>query len=510
MGPGGTVIAAIEAVARTRPDARAVVDDGRAWTYRQLWDRVEAYARGVLALGHSPGQPIGILGQNSADYLVAYLAIMRAGCVAVPVNTLLDVVSIRDQLDLVGARTVIVGTVPDELHAGLEGAYLLLGMADLPTGPARPALPSVTVDSVSSIMLTSGSTGRPKGVEHTHATLRHAVAAMAEAFPFDAGDRSVVFLPLYTCIPEAVLPVLCRGGSLEILPGFDVERVADACTRATTFDAVPTILSRLLENAPLSKLAGLRWILFASEPMPVRLLQRWWEALPGVATHQFYGMTEHLTITAAPDELLRVEPSTVGRAFPGTRVSVRVLDGYRDGSGEILAASPCLMRGYHRDEATTRDALTSAGDLRTGDIGRVDERGLLFLTGRLKDIIISGGFNIAPAEIEAVAFSHRGVQEAIVVGVPSERWGETPVVVAVAKQNSEVTPENLLHHCRAALPGFKRPTAAALVSSLPTTGIGKGDKALVRRLIADGTIPLVTVAERTRPGPGAVGEDTHA
>lgn len=121
----------------------------------------------------------------------------------------------------------------------------------------------------------------------------------------------------------------------------------------------------------------------------------------------------------------------------------------------------------------------------------MDDRGLVFLTGRLKDIIISGGLNVAPAEIEAAAFGHGGVQEAIVVGIPSDRWGETPVVVAVPKSGSGLTAEGLLRHCREALPSFKRPSAAALVASLPVTGIGKGDKAAVKRLIADGGIDLV-------------------
>lgn len=488
MSPAATLLSTIDAVVRSAPNAAALTCEGQTWTYGQFWARVEGHARAVRGRGVEPGHTVALIGQNSAAYLVAYLGIMRAGCVAVPINSMLDVASIREQLDLVGARVVLVGRVRDEIRDGLEESYRLVDLSEPLSGPAHPPLPDVAASSVSTIMLTSGSTGRPKGVEHTHASLLHAVTQMALAFPFDRTDRSVVFLPMYTCIPEQVLPVLCRGGSLEILPGFDVDRVADACATATTFDAVPTILSRLLENAPLHKLSRLRWILFASEPMPVHLLERWWDLLPAVATHQFYGMTELLTLTAASDAMLRAEPGTVGTAFPTTRP--RIVDANDDGSGEIVAASPSRMRGYHANPAATAQSLTARGELHTGDMGRFDERGLLFLTGRLKDIIISGGFNIAPAEIEAVVFAHGGVQEVIVVGVPSERWGETPVVVAVPKPHSPVTAQGLLEHCRAALPGFKRPSAAALVPSLPLTGIGKGDKGAVRRLIADGAIRL--------------------
>ncbi|SDU46789.1 class I adenylate-forming enzyme family protein [Jiangella alkaliphila] len=486
-----TVVAQVGAVARAHPNDPALIFDGELWTYAQLWSRTEQIARGLLGLGLRPGQPVGIIGRNESAYVAAYLGIMRAGCVAVPVNTMLDLAAIRDQLELVGVRTIFAGRLPDGLRDGLEQDYRLLELAAPPRGPSRPALPRIAPDSVCKIMLTSGSTGRPKGVEHTHGSIFHTALQMAAALPFDRTDRGLVFLPLYTCIPEHVLPALSTGGCLEILPGFDVDRVADACTRATTFDAVPTILSRLVEHAPLHKLAGLRWILFASEPMPVRLLETWWDVLPRVETHQFYGLTELVSVSVASHAMLRAEPATVGRAFPTTDLRLDPLEGHGDG-GEILAAGPSRMRGYFGDVTATNGALTATGALRTGDIGRVDDRGLVFLTGRLKDIIISGGFNVAPAEIEAVAFRHGGVQEAIVVGIPSARWGETPVVVAVPKPGSDVTAEGLLTFCRDALPSFKRPSAAALVPSLPTTGIGKGDKAAVKRLIAEGRIDLVS------------------
>ena len=492
MPPVDTVVTQIGVIAHAQPNDPALICDGEVWTYAELWARVEAIARGLLSMGLQEGQPVGVIGQNESAYIASYLGVMRAGCVVVPINTMLDIASIRSQLDLVGARTVMVGHLPDGIREGLEGTYRLLEMADPPTGPSNPALPWLVPGSACKIMLTSGSTGRPKGAEHTHGSIFHAVSQMGATFPFDRSDRGVVFLPLYTCIPEQVLPMLCAGGSLEILPGFDVDRVADACTRATTFDAIPTILNRLVEHAPLHKLADLRWILFASEPMPLHLLKGWWDLFPAMQTHQFYGMTELLNITAAPDALLRAEPATVGRAFATTGLVIDPVESHADGSGEILATSPSRMRDYLGDPEATASALTPAGAMRTGDIGRVDERGLLFLTGRQKDIIISGGFNVAPAEIESIAFDHGGLQEVIVVGVKSERWGETPVVVAVPKADSGVSAHELLDHCRTKLSSFKRPSAAALVDSIPTTGIGKSDKATVRRMIADGEITLVT------------------
>jgi acyl-CoA synthetase (AMP-forming)/AMP-acid ligase II len=149
------------------------------------------------------------------------------------------------------------------------------------------------------------------------------------------------------------------------------------------------------------------------------------------------------------------------------------------------------MAGYYADEAATAAALTPDGAVRTGDAGRIDERGRVFLTGRLKDLIISGGLNVAPAEIEAVACEHPGILTAVVVGIPDERWGETPVVVAVPTRDNGVAARDVLQHCRRELTSFKRPSAAALVDVLPATGIGKSAKAEIRRQILDGEIALV-------------------
>jgi len=269
-----------------------------------------------------------------------------------------------------------------------------------------------------------------------------------------------------------------------VLPGFDPERIARAARAGgTSFDAVPTVMARLLDRAPLEDLARLRWVSFASEPMPASLLRRWWDALPDVATYQFYGMTELVPVTVASDRLQREEPTTVGVPFPTSRLSVI--------GGELVCQSPAQMLGYHGDEAATAAALTADGAIRTGDLGRTDERGRVFLTGRLKDLIISGGLNIAPAEIEAVACEHPGILTAVVVGIPDDRWGETPVVVAVPTRDNGVAARDVLHHCRRELTPFKRPSAAALVDVLPATGIGKSAKAVIRQQILDGEIALV-------------------
>jgi acyl-CoA synthetase (AMP-forming)/AMP-acid ligase II len=241
-------------------------------------------------------------------------------------------------------------------------------------------------------------------------------------------------------------------------------------------------------------MSALRWIMFASEPVPVPLLERWWDTLPGVEAHELYGMTEMLTISWAPHRLLRERPTSVGR--PYSTSTVQIVD--RNGEcvpagavGEVTCRSPALMRGYLDDPDATAAALTPAGAIHTGDLAYLDDAGLLHLKGRLKDLIISGGMNIVPAEIERTACRHPRVATAAVVGVPHPRWGETPVVVAVPAAGNTLTPADVLEFCRDELAGFKRPTAAALVDSLPQTGIGKIAKGVLRERVLSGEIQVV-------------------
>lgn len=459
-----TLVDWIGAVARAQAHRPAVHGDGVEWTYEELWGRAGGIARHLLRdRGIRPGDRVGLVGANSPAYLAAYFGVLRAGAVAVPLNAMLDVAELREQLALVEAACVV--------GDGLEEAIALRDLPAQGTG----TLPRPGPGDPACIFLTSGSTGRPKGVVHTQGSLLHMALQLASTLPFGPEERSIAFLPFFAAA-EQVLPVLCTGGALDVLPGFDPERIARAARHATSFDAVPTVMARLLDQAPLEALAHLQWVSFASEPMPASLLRRWWDALPGVATYQFYGMTECVPVTVAGDRLQREEPSTVGIPFPSTQLSAV--------DGELVFRSPAQMLGYHGMPAVD-------GDIRTGDLGRIDERGRVFLTGRLKDLIISGGLNVAPAEIEAVACEHPGVVTAVVVGIPDERWGETPVVVAVPARDNGVAASDVLRHCRRELTSFKRPSAAALVDVLPATGIGKSAKAVIRQRILDGEIDLV-------------------
>jgi acyl-CoA synthetase (AMP-forming)/AMP-acid ligase II len=490
--PAQTLVGWLSSVATAQASRPALFgDNNKEISYAELWSRAGGIARHLLQDSAIPkGSRVASIGTNEPAYIEAFLGILRAGHVAVPLNPMLDVPSVAAQLDLVEASAVIVGDVSSDLDEGLRDGRHCLELKALRRDASpfddRTKLPRLLPGMPASIIPTSGSTGAPRGVLHTQATLLHCALQIASAMPMRPDDRNVAFLPFFASIPEQVLPTLCTGGSLEVVPRFDVERVAEACRRATCFDAVPTIMARLLDEAPLDALANLRWVYFASEPMPPALLRRWHEALPNVEAHQFYGMTELVPATAASHRMLLEDPTTVGIPFPTTLVA------QDETTGQLLIRSPAQMRGYYNDVAASKAALAPNGSLKTGDLGRIDERGRVYLTGRLKDIIITGGLNVAPAEIEAIACHHPGVGAAAVVGIPDLRWGETPVVVGVARDgNGGLTADSLLQHCRQGLKGFKRPSAAAVVESLPSTGIGKIAKNLLRDQIVRGEIALV-------------------
>ena len=474
----------------------ALVAGGRTWSHGELWERAREVGERLLEEpAFRPHATVGLIGRNTPEYVAAYLGVMRAAGTVVPLNERLDAAEIRDQLELVGACGLIdADPYVDwgDLLGGGPPAWPVNAFRK--RGARRSSLPRPSPDRNACILLTSGSTGRPKGVVHTHRALLHSALRLAAALPFGPGERAVGFLPFFASMPEQVLPALLSGGALETIDRFDPERIAEACRTATCFDAVPTIMARLLDEADHDALRQLGWISFASEPMPVALLERWWDTLPGVATHQIYGMTECLPITYAGPAHLRAKPRSVGLAYPTSEVAVIGADGQRlppGAPGEVVCSTPALMAGYLGDPEATSKVMTASGAIRTGDLGELDEDGALSLTGRLKDLIITGGLNVAPAEVEAAACRHPAVASAVVVGIPDPKWGETPVVVAVPMSGSPLHPSDLLSFCRTELSGFKRPSGAALVDRLPLTGIGKSAKSVVRERILNGEITLV-------------------
>jgi acyl-CoA synthetase (AMP-forming)/AMP-acid ligase II len=486
------LVSSLATVVRARAVSPALMYGDEVWSYERLWQAALGVAAHLMSQAPAGQKRVGLLGPNHPEYVAAYFGILQAGGIAIPLNNLLQVHELAVQIRFADLDCCLTERISSDQHQAVAELCDVIDLSDL-APRSRVRLPKLQPDDDATILLTSGSTGTPKGVVHSHRTLNWAVSEMRAALPFSATDVTLAFLPFFASIPEQVLPEIFSGGAIDILPRFDAQDVSRACLRCTSFDAVPTIASRLLDHGAFEALNHLSWVSFASEVMPRSTLEWWWAEVPNARAHQFYGMTELLTLTHANDRLLRQEPTTVGEPFGET--SLRIIDdqGVAVGAGidgEIVSSSPARMTGYFRDPEATGRALTADGAIKTGDVGHLDSKGRLFLTGRLKDIIISGGLNVSPAEIEAVAITYPGVATAAVVGVPDERWGETPVVIVVPKRGVSISPSAILGHCRSHLSGYKRPSGAAVVDALPTTGIGKAAKRDLRNAIVNGHLRI--------------------
>ena len=341
------------------------------------------------------------------------------------------------------------------------------------------------------LMYTSGTTGQPKGVQLTQAQLSANAHAIAAEHQLTSADRVLGVLPLYhiNAFVVTMLTPLATGGSVAMAPRFSAARYWAQATdsRCTWLNVVPTIVSFLLEGAvpPKDQVAGLRFCRSASAALPVDHLLAF-EARFGIGIIETMGLTE----TAAPafsnplDPALR-KPGAVGRA---SGCEARVVDAQTllplpDGTtGEITIRGPQVMRGYYKDSVATKAAFTLDGWLRTGDLGRRDSDGFFFVTGRIKELIIKGGENIAPREIDEALLRHPDVQDAAAVGIPDRHYGQEIMACVVLREGALADEAQLLAFCEAQLGRFKTPKVLRLVSDLPRGPSGKVQRLKLRDL----------------------------
>jgi malonyl-CoA/methylmalonyl-CoA synthetase len=326
-------------------------------------------------------------------------------------------------------------------------------------GPGDPAL----------LCYTSGTTGAPKGAVLVHGNLLATVEALRLAWRWTPDDRLVLALPLFHIhgLGVGLHGTLAAGASAVLLPRFDVDAVLDAAADhdATLFFGVPTMYARLADSPRVGELARLRLCVSGSAPLPAPL----WERLrtdAGQAVLERYGMTETVMNVSNPHDGER-RPGAVGLPLPG--VEVRLSGG---NPGEILLRGPNVFAGYWNRPDATAAAFDGEGWFRSGDIGALDDDGYLRIVGRSKELIISGGFNVYPREVEDVLRAHPGVADAAVVGAPSTEWGEA-VTAFVVPAGAAPAEEDLLAHAAAALAPYKRPRAVRFVAELPRNALGK-------------------------------------
>jgi long-chain acyl-CoA synthetase len=481
---------------KERPDKVAYWDAVRSVTYSQLASRTASIAAGLSGMGVREGDRIAIYLPNGVDWIEACFAGLRCGAVIVPISYDAAEAEIAYRLSDADCRTVITTPARQELinklAAGLSGPVSLVfagaGAGDaglcldqLAQDNAGLALDPADIDRSSFIIYTSGTTGRAKGVLLSVRGMLW-IAAACWAPICSLSDKDVVLspLPLFHSygLNLSVLSVLAVGASEHILERFSPQQVLELLQsgKYSIFPGVPTMFHYLLQRAQDSGVnrLGTRLCISAGAIMPATLNRSFEERL-GTTLLDGYGITETSTMVTMNWTSGARPMGACGLPVPG--LATRIVDATTredvpiGAEGELIVRGPNLMQGYHNKPAETAAALRK-GWYHTGDLAKSDPNGFLTITGRIKELIIRGGQNIAPAEIEEVAILHPEVIDCAVVGVPHATLGEVPYLFVVAEQG-QLDVESLLAHCRASLSSYKIPEATHIVSEIPRTGSGK-------------------------------------
>jgi acyl-CoA synthetase (AMP-forming)/AMP-acid ligase II len=477
----------VVAAASTHGDRPAYVDGRTVVTFTDLLARVRETARGYCALGLQPGDPVCVWAPNRIEWVVSALAATYAGGVLVPVNSRYTASEAADIVERTRATVVVVddGFLGRTQIADLRAAGSLAGvrevvdlnrldrLADLPTDVDVDARArAVAPDDVADILFTSGTTGRSKGAMSTHRQTVGVADIWGRLGGVSAADRYLVVNPFFHSFgyKVGIVTGLLTGATLYPMATFDVDAVARLVesARITVLPGAPTIFSSLLaaDAHHHRDLSSLRLAVTGAAVVPVVLIERMRSELAIDKVVTAFGMTEAVMATMCRgDEPADVVASTCGRAVPGMEVRIGDQD-------EVLLRGDYVMQGYLDDPQATSEAIDADGWLHTGDVGALDEAGNLRITDRLKDMYISGGFNVYPAEVEQVLSRMEGVVDVAVAGVPDERLGEVGKAWVVTDGPGPTT-DDVIAFARQHLANFKVPRQVELVDALPRNPSGK-------------------------------------
>jgi len=510
---------------------------GATTTYEKLREQIASVANGLHGLGVRHGDRVALVLPNSPEHIVAFYAVLRLGAIVVEHNPLYTERELRHQFEDHGAtvaivwnkvaatvldfpsdvavRTVVAVDITRSMPATTRAA-LRLPIAKARTSRAaltvdKPvdgavdwatltkqrylpnATPKPTLDDIAVLQYTSGTTGTPKGAILTHRNLR-ANAMQGEAWVQGLRKGEEVFygvLPMFHAygLTLCLTFAMSIGARLVLFPKFDEKLVLDAMqkTPATFLPAVPPIYERLAKAAAKRRvsLSGIRFAISGAMSLPLPIVELWEKATGGLLV-EGYGMTEASPIALGNPIGPSRRPGTVGVPFPST--DIRIVDpenssverGF-DEEGELLISGPQVFSGYWNRPTETREALTDDGWLRSGDLARLGRDGFVTIVDRRKELIITGGFNVAPTEVEAALLSHPSIADAAVVGLPSSKGGEDVAAVVVLAPGATLDVDAVRDHCRTLLSAYKVPRTITARDELPRSLIGK----VLRRVVRD-------------------------
>ncbi|HEX8858165.1 MAG TPA: long-chain fatty acid--CoA ligase [Actinomycetes bacterium] len=471
------------------PDRAAVRLDDRILTYGQLDERSGRVASLLTGLGVQPGDRVALMLPNIPEFPVLYYGVLRAGATVVPMNPLLKAREVEFYLGDSGARVIFAWhATAGESDKGAEaaGAHLVpvaTETFDRLLGEHAPlmAVSDLADDATAVILYTSGTTGKPKGAELTHANLRRNAAVSASTlFHLEPDDVVMGCLPLFhsfgqTCGLNAVVG---SGACLTLVPRFDPGKALEVIQRdrVTVFEGVPTMYVALLNHPERGDydVGSLRLCVSGGAALPVEVLRGFEEAF-GCIILEGYGLSETSPVASFNHPGRERKPGSIGTPIEG--VEIRVVDPAGQdvpagGVGEIAIRGHNIMKGYWRHEQATGEAIPD-GWFRTGDLACQDEDGYLFIVDRKKDLIIRGGYNVYPREIEEVLYEHPAVAEAAVIGIPHATHGEEVGAAVVLKPGAEATATELQAFCKERVAAYKYPRHVWLAAALPKTATGK-------------------------------------
>jgi malonyl-CoA/methylmalonyl-CoA synthetase len=486
----------VEHAASKRPDHLFIrTPEGRALTYGALRSDSARIAAALARRGVEPGDRVTVQVEKSVEAVLLYIACLRMGAIYVPINVAntshevehffrdsrpkLAVVRPQDRL-LVEPLAAEAGLrCIETLGADGDGSLLQLAARCDDTPPAC----ILSGSDLAAIVYTSGTTGRSKGAMLTRANLASNAAVLASAWHFTADDVLLHTLPLFHIhgLFAAINTVLASGSGMLLLPKFDADSTIKHLPQASVFMGVPTYYTRLLHHSGLNRDSTRNTRLFVSGSAPLLSeTHREFFERTGHIILERYGMTETLMNTSNPYEGLRLA-GAVGKPLPG--ISIRV-SAEPNAIGVLEVKGPNVFAGYWRDEEKTRKEFTDDGWFKTGDLGRIDPDGYIHIVGRAKDLVISGGYNVYPKEVEAELDALTGILESAVFGVPHPDFGEGVTAAVVAKPGATITEGDILELIRERVARYKVPKRIILMEELPRNTMGKVQKSALRNAFA--------------------------
>jgi len=499
------------------PDRDGIVFEGKRYTFGQVNERSNRLANALAKQGIKKGDLVAILQVNCNQYLETYYAVAKIGAILVPLNFRAKDDELTYMLNNCSAVAIFVGDryvdMVSTMRPGLTSVKHYVSIDAKRTGmlyyeelisSASPDDPGVEImdDDMTILMYTAGTTGRPKGVPMTHNAFGIYVLDNVDPASPDIEESNLLTVPLYHVAGfQALLAAVYGGRTVLMMRQFEVKEWMDAVQKEKANRAmlVPTMLKRVIDSPDFNKynLSSLRVITYGAAPMPFEVIKKAIEVMPNVRFINAFGQTETastITMLGPEDHIisgtkeekekkLKRLASSIGR--PMSDVEMKVIDAEGKDlplyeTGEFVARGPRIMKGYWKDADKTAKAFTKDGWLHTGDTGYRDEEGYFYLAGRGDDMIIRGGENISPEEVENVLYSHPKIEEAAVIGVPDPEWGQEVKAIIVLKKGHPATPEEIMEFCRQKISSFKRPRAIVFVDELPRNQMGKILKRVLR------------------------------